>query len=781
MALSDYLKFNFYDNKLRALLPDWDEQRFYDELCGLFVPFEKDIVSNLNKELHNALDLFSESRKNLIFFYGLSGCGKTTFIRNFFRENTDKYNMVNINLIEDPGPTTEQSKRHVKDEKLLSTILQKNIRRERLLTAPHFLQYLRKLHDNRNNEDSEWEILMEEFTQDGEVAFKKFVTSSQIETPSLNSLFRDLKIDDLLFIYLLSNIFNIKDDNERTCVFLFDNLDELSQVYIAKNLINFLYDIFSRVQNFCEKVLKYSWMKKVRFLMAFREVHYCMFAPQLKERNEILSQSIEISFPTHDLLPKILSRRLEIAGRDPEIGWNKIDKQRQQTVELVSIFSCDDTNTKKTIAPLFNFDNRMIINMITGISEYDFIDISKIRYASIMNNSLVGARGIILLAILKYLNKKTQSFKDIIIGNTQKECNIFRMVLTLLCNLSKSDRIISKDEILDEEDYERIYQPIFIENTIRLLREFNVYNSEDLVELFRDLFRISDNSFELFIMLEVLEAIDNDGEIIIEESIDKVISLIGHDFSDERLEKRLKAKTHTLKLKINPSSVIYVNQILIHYEYYNFYIHSMNPMKNKYEIKPLFQSINLVNGKFEFEEQLTSVFNFIVETSKNMDKFFCEKICRKKEENINSCEAKYIDCKKSVQKFINEGYCASNALYLSRVVRSHINYIDSFREFLWKDEEFNNKLNNKEIQFTTEFQMMIDVQEHINVLSPKQKIQSDILNVISQYIDFFKTKKVKDYTMKNLVDKIVIQYEDAIKNNLDGKWSGIYTSDNKTR
>jgi len=780
MALSDYLKFNVYDNKLRPLLPAWDEQRFYDELEGLFIPFETDIVSDLNKELYNALNLSSESRKNLIFLYGLSGCGKTTFIRSFFRENTDKYNMVNINLIEDPGTITEDSPEHIKDEELLSIILQENIRREKLLVKPGFLKYLRELYDNRNGVDSGWDIMMGGFKkEESEVAFKKFVTSSQIETPSLNTLFRDLKIDDLLFIYLLSNIFDIKDDNEKTCVFLFDNLDELSQVYIAKDLIKFLYNIFSRVQNFCEKVLKYYWMKNVRFLMAFREVHYCMFAPQLKERNDNLSQSIEISFPTQDLLPKILSRRLEIAGRDSEIKWDNIDKQREQTVELISIFSCDDINTKKTIAPLFNFDNRMITNMITGISEYDFIEISKKSYVSIMKNSLVGARGIILLAILKYLNKKTQSFKDIIISNTQEECNIFRMILTLLCNLSKADRIVPKDEILDEEDYERIYQPIFLEKTIQLLRKFKIYDSENLSDLFQNLFRTSDNSFELFIMLEILDAIDNDGKIIIEDSITKVISLIGHDLSDEKLDRRLKAKTHALKLKINPSSIIYVNQILIHYEYYNFYIHSMDSMKNVYEIKPLFQSINLVNGKFEFEEQLTAIFNFIVESSKNMDKFFCEKICGKKEEDIKSCTAEYAVCKKSVQNFIEMGYCASNALYLSRVIRSHINYIDSFREFLWKDKGFNDKLSREGIQMT------IDGQEHINgkeiSLSPKQEIQRYLLDVINQYIDLFKTKKVKDYTMKKLVDEIVVQYEEAIKNNLEGKWSGIYTSENKIR
>lgn len=780
MVLSDYLKFNVYDNKLRALLPDWDEQRFYDETFGLFIPFEKNTISSLNKELHNALDLNSESRKNLIFFYGLSGCGKTTFIRNFFRLNTDKYNMVNINLIEDPGPITENSTEHVKDEKLIATILKKNIRREKLLTAPDFLQYLRKLYDNRNNEDSGWDIMMEEFTEDGEVALKKFVTISQIETPNINSLFRQLKIEDLLFIYLLSNIFNVKDETKRTCVFLFDNLDELSQVYIAKNLINVLYDIFSRVQNFCEKILNYNWMKKVRFLMAFREVHYCMFGPQLKERNEILSQLIEIPFPTHDLLPKILSRRLEIAGKDSEIEWNKFDKQRQQTTELVSILSYDDANTKKTIAPLFNFDNKMIINMITGIAEYDFIEINKETYISIMGTSLVGARGIMLLAILKYLNKKTQSFKDIIIANTQKECNIFRMILTLLCSLSRADRIVSKNEILDEEDYERIYQPISLEKTIRLLREFDVYDANSLVDLFRELFRTSDNSFELFIMLDVLEAVDNEGKIIIEESINKVISLIGYDLSDERINQRVRAKTNALKLKINPSSVIYVNQILIHYEYYNFYIHSMNPKNNQYEIKPLFQSINLVNGKFEFEEQLTTVFNFILETSKKMDKFFCEKICIRKEKDKNSCKAEYTDCKKSVDQYIKNGYCASNALYLSRVIRSHINYIDTFREFLWRDEVFNDKLNKSADNQTT-----IDWHGYINdtefLLSPKQKLQSYLLHVIKQYVDLFKNKKVKDYTMQVLVDKIVAQHEDAIRNNIDGKWSGIYTSENKTR
>jgi len=47
------------------------------------------------------------------------------------------------------------------------------------------------------------------------------------------------------------------------------------------------------------------------------------------------------------------------------------------------------------------------------------------------------------------------------------------------------------------------------------------------------------------------------------------------------------------------------------------------------------------------------------------------------------------------------------------------------------------------------------------------------LDIIGKYIDFFRTKKVQDIKIKEIIDDLLINHTEAIKANENGGWCAI--------
>ena len=105
------------------------------------------------------------------------------------------------------------------------------------------------------------------------------------------------------------------------------------------------------------------------------------------------------------------------------------------------------------------------------------------------------------------------------------------------------------------------------------------------------------------------------------------------------------------------------------------------------------------------------------------------------------------------------------SLFMWRVITTHINYIDSFRYFLYNDESFKNK--NKYFKNV-----------HSNAVSDDQ-IQWYLIDIISNYIDLLDDELIlnerKD-TLEKLKDKVKL-----IKNYKDTSYKNpfYYDKDNK--
>ena len=189
-----------------------------------------------------------------------------------------------------------------------------------------------------------------------------------------------------------------------------------------------------------------------------------------------------------------------------------------------------------------------------------------------------------------------------------------------------------------------------------------------------------------------------------------------------------KSNFANILVKIHPLCVVYADRVFIHFEYFNLISSQWgNPVVADYKYDepiPLF----LITNDYMLKACLKSVFETVKKILKCADSHFC-KHCRASKADtclqtiddegkqgvvISSIES----CNKSVDKFIEDGFCFNKTLYATRVITSHINYLDKYRAYIW-----NTKLNDK---------------EQLNLW------QTILLNQISEYIDFWNNRDVKD-------------------------------------
>lgn len=757
VKFSELLRFNPFDNKFRY---DLDEKFFFEKIFVEF-PIEKweEVIYNIK----SAVDFDSEGYKNFIFFYGPSGSGKTTFLHDFYRKNKNSYNFVFLNLIKNPGSAF--------DSELLKETIADNLREELIFQDNEFLTSLKLLYQNslQNSSTShQWRDFVSTFSDKGAVsAFENFLIQTEVNTSNVTAedLFRVLSEKDLIFLYLYYKAYKMYTNNDnRPCIFIFDNLDELSQIYIARDLHKIIFNLFSRLQKVCKGILNFSIQEQIRFMLIFREVHYVILSPQLQERMNSLSTAIE--FPKHSLTDMIIQKRTNVAN-EMELSITE-NEHRIRLLEFTDILSnVENEYTRKTISPLFNFDNRMLMNAIIAISEPNykriaFLNISKNVYQAIKEISNVGARGIIIISILKYLYKHATSFKDIVDDdrNMQKlethrsseiHCNSIRMALTLLCSLGEISPFITNSIIMDdEESYDQQSKLIRLHDALLKFENYDMYDNKIITNIFHRLFRVNDNSFELLVMLHHLDAIKDD-KIDIENAIKEIIAWIGNK-EDSRLHKSSVLNLNRTEIKINAPSAIYISKIFIHYEYFNLLA---NLDEGIYEVQPLFQCLGVKNERFEFEIQLESILQYLKRFFENIDIFFCDNICKKKIEN----DCNKPNCINAINKFRDNGFCFSNSLYSSRVITNHINYIDSFREYLWKID-------------------VVSTSAQQPKLTDKNQIQSYLLGIIGEYIQLYETRNVNDHTVQNIMKEIKEEYNKALTANEMKDWRPIILKKN---
>lgn len=735
-SIKTLLEYTPYDNKcpspfgIRENEND-EEEKFYSN--HLFVDYPQAC-----KKIRNDLSKYIEEQTiHLIIFSGSSGSGKTTFLKNYFRNKKEEYHSRYVNLVEYPSPIGNDRIIATTLKAGLKTLLSKNV-------ANTLYETYRDWCEKKSTVNlsfflpSELDTFMsfcESYSQDD---------ASQIFEVEMNKFdfYRNGDLIQLLSLYLITSIIPFKND-DKSFVFVFDNLDEVDKHYISSVLSTTINTSYSFAQVYCEEVLRYNFIWNVTFLLSVRmENQRYLRVSDIQERTDILHKNpkpLEFSQDYQAAYSDILNARLryyENNCRDDKPNEFSIEKNYENINKLLH---SEEVFFKRFIKPLYSYDYRMFTHFaISDLLQEEslFIPESLISLDA-GNDCHQGARGMLLFYSLAGLlgHNMSRFYSYVKEEFSQDICNVFRMSFTLLSNLSGwSRREEGLMELLEDKDdfnerTKQVDMPLFIDAIEKWYKD-----KKELIipRVLEGLIGTSANSFECPILL-------------FGNAIDDYIISLGDRFSVAALANKIvqdylnnRNSLSSVSIQIHPLCIVYSARVFIHYEYFNLISPVMKEANNHkfdYKPKPLFQFVDLENDdeKDNIEKCLLYTYETAISIINKADNHFC-RICEA--QNIDNCLG---ECKTFINEFKKDGFSFNNTIHATRIISAHIHYLDNYRHFLW------HRIGTKEYHSVREIEM--------------QKI---IIERILEYIAFYKKRKVRDDLYETITDYWKGQYENAI-------------------
>jgi Cdc6-like AAA superfamily ATPase len=709
--IKDVLRYNPYDNKNYKI----DSIKFTDNKHrkdffyeNFFVPYSEtektDYIENIKRNLDGRFS----------YIIGPSGTGKTTLLHYLFEQDNNwlskNYIIEIINLIKSPS---------VANEKVIIYVLEKELEECYNSEDKTFFRKFKEQILDKNLLDKTF--LTDDFNHFIETACRGNMDIKIIKETIHQKCSDDEYISILLFLISFNYMFKLgfltKIEKNKKLVIIIDNLDELPHFYIIRKLNDLLINFYSKLQDVLKENFEIEIDNVFKLLLVIRETNFALISNQLRDRLYQMTSTplaIETNF-----FNKILEEREKYLFNKHKIK-NEINAIIMEEEEFI----------QKILSPLFNFDGRMLNEALIHISTPvsiagEDITISCItheEYKSIKNVSHTGAHGILWLSMFKFLIDKNSksNFKEFIIGDCidlEKErgkCNYYRVGLTILsrlCNLPEKQGGENFENIFDSEE---IFHANREEKNIRELYYLlkNIYGHSDIIKCIKNICSISSPNYETLSLCYNL--VNKDDEIVnIEDYFnEKIKDLL------EKIENNQQIGNYPIK--INPSGYIYAYHLFRHFEYFNilnnFKKHRLywDDKKCRKAVRPLF----LPKDKKRNLDDLEKFFNEIFEITKlvinNSDKCFCKDFCKK-----ISCNKKEISrCKTIIDKYIKNNYTINKTIYTTRVISTHLAYIDSYRKYIIEGYIYD-----------TEF----------------EKAHKIILDTLKNYVDLFFNKEVIDY------------------------------------
>lgn len=742
LSINTLLEYTPYDNKcpspfgLRSNEKE-EEEKFYRN--GLFVEYPT-ACDKLKKELEECIE--DESTHSIVFS-GSSGSGKTTFLKDYFRNNNEKYLCQYINLLDNPATLFDEECIRTSLMNLLVDVFSKDI-------AKMFYQTYREqtLSGGVANYDLD-------FLGDKLIRFMAFCnTYSQADSNlSFNAEINkfDINITQLLSLFLITNVIAHKEE-KGSLVFVFDNLDEIDKQYINTKLNDIVLSSFSVAQGYSERILKYNFVKNVTFIFAFRSENETIFKnTEAGERYKVLHNvSIEFSPEYQVRYDEILDARIRyyektIEEMSAEEKVSMDDKEialKEKYSSIKDIIQSENSYFKRFIAPLYSYDYRMFTHFAMKSSlknrTVKIHDSLKQREKGL--DSQQGARGMLLFFALagmysddrsRFTSYSNEEFSD-------GTCNIFRMSFTLLSEMCGWSR--QKEELLkvlkDESDFNEKTRPVNLLSFMKVIKSWYSENDKVFVsKVLEGLIGSTARSYECPITLSG-------------STIDDFINKLGQNFSVSGLAAMVikayleeDSSIATVNIKVNPLCIVYAMRVFIHYEYFNLISTEWkrdddNKQKEKLEYvpRPLFQFVEIEKDKRNIELCLSLTFDTVKKVINIADKHFCNKCVLDHKQQCNN------DCDSFIKAFIQEGLCFNNTIHATRTITAHIRYLEHYRTFLWY--QVGNKDNHSETEIG---------------------IQKMIINQILDYIEFFSKRKIRDDKYEWISSAWKNQYINALK------------------
>lgn len=709
LSMDTVLEYSPYDNKSPSPFglrksPKEEEYLFYKS--KMFVDYPP-ASSKLKNEL--ATDVEDENTHTIIFS-GASGSGKTTFLKDFFRNREDIYTCQFINLLDNPATLDSEECIRISILNAIGEVFNKEVARL------FYQTYLYKINDIKNKNLYFVGPNLPKF-----IAFCNLFSREDSEL-SLYETIKEFDFDllQLISLYIISTVI-AKKENLKPLVFVFDNLDEADKQYINSDLYETLGSVFSIAQNYCETVLDFDFVRNVTFLCSFRiENERAFKSSEAGDRYRILfCDREEFAYEYQVVYNELLDARIQfydkVDGKDKEIKC-KYDG-------IKTLIKTENTFFEQFIKPLYSYDYRMFTHFAIKEALRNrnvYIPDALKQHQGKGKEARLGARGMLLFFALAGMLRDDKSRFSTYVKEefSDNVCNVYRMSFSLLSNMCgwshrKEDLIkVMKN---DEMGFNEKTQPVHLSSFMDKITPWYSERPQDAInKILKGLIGSTASSFECPITL-------------LGDEIDRYIKLLKKNFTMSAFASMvtqdfLKDPTSlsSVTIQVNPLCIVYAARVFIHYEYFNLISTQWDNIAESkkgmsYDPKPLFQLSSSEQDMKNIELCLAYTFETAKNIIKSADKHFC-KICSKGK-NGEPCKS---ECRSSVDKFINDRLSFNNTLHATRIVTNHINYLENYRRFLW----FQNTNDN-----------------HTDV---EVKIQKIIINQILEYISFYSQRKVRD-------------------------------------
>lgn len=708
--------------------------------------------SQKNKDLALTIEKYLSGSTEAITILGFSGAGKTTFIRNFINKNSNKFlfALIDCELHSNQEGASTFSENHINTLKqlieskeldivktelieILQGVVKTKIKQDIENAIATILQkYLRTIHstgfiyDDKTITRSMDILIMflyfikkhnlilssdfsESLNQELKNLYEK-IEQKDANPPSFKdweNLVKNIKISDGFLLLLLSIEFFLSDNfenDESTLlkktkrVIIIDNLDILPTELLHDYFIPYLMSSLKKWETLFQEIFgikKYSY----KFLLLLRDANAAAINRHLLDHQKI---RVENYVPEREFYKDVVTKRINfykeiLKDFDENSPENKIINTLKQFID--DDYYCD------VLVPAFNMDYR---NMASNLTQpiRDFIDEpnSKMFYDDnglIKDECKFGFRSIILNRSIHWLGIN-KIFKFIPINKDVGYCLPARMILSLILNKSKIDNI--------NIDYSKQFLEAKRIKLLDILAETKgIYEISQVLETLTELF-LSHKRGHAYLVRFVNRNIEDDWF---------------KEISEENFNEKLKDDY----LKITPSGIIFLKDLITHYEFYS---------KISGNSSPLFliglDSDSTKGFTFAFEKNIYNTLGLIKDHNEWMLNFYKNRF---KERNKTK---HYLKSPFSF-KYFNGIYENEGIFQITRLVSSHVEYINKYRIFILNQNKTKQSLESANKSFARIFREYSDLLIHWE----KDKKMDIYKNLIRNFAEEIERKKSKSF------------------------------------
>ncbi len=690
---------------------------------NVFVEIQKFLDAEQN--LKDAIDPRSNNYHPIYILSGYSGNGKTTFTRWFKKRiEQENYFFEIINL-------TSTTRTFGKQQNLIKTHIGNRLERQlrRSVALPfivyHSASFIDFFNERGDNGENIWNSL---------VALNKKQLEAKWPTKEkdINDFVKNLPFVQTLFMYLFECIFFLKNKGYTNHIFCFDNLDELRNEYLTDQLWADFLDVREQLIVICQDDdldIHFDFDGKIVFLLVCREANLAITPAHTFDR--LFPKMNKERFLLTSSGSKIISRRVRIA--DDYLS----ERSKKGTLNALVKIINKENYTNTVYLPLFNFDYRKLFQALTKLSEskqkegksVSIVNVDLEEYNNIASTVKNGARSIIFNGLIKYLiqnnflkNFATNHFNKKIGGTDKGYCRESRLILTVVANMSypngfphnKKRLLQIKPTRVGLYDLYKVLAVIYPDPRILFhwLSNYFVVSKASWAHLITIY-----NKGGTYDANNAFNGFDFTDEI-------KKIERINAKKSDGRESLIIENELNKITVQLNASGYIYLRYLIVHFEYFSALEASDSPSKN---YKPLFQmtGFNPNNCTYEFEKVIDNVYEVVANYKKSMDMYF-EHTLEELGFSVDTyCRSKFTFS--TIKEPLKN-------LYASRIITTHISYIDYFRYFLLHNEKFKKQVEeNKSVKPNS--MGLVEINRHL-------------VNYIEKYVTLL-TTGIIDPTMKN--------------------------------